>query len=45
MYSRKRDAWRAINNFQVKHFATIPKGFRFVVYPMNGEFQVDGFQD
>jgi hypothetical protein len=45
-YGYRSSANRAIRKFQVKHFATIPKGFKFWVNQVDdGCYEIDGRQD
>lgn len=42
-YGYRRNALRAIHKYQVKHFATIPKGFQFWVNKIDeGCFEIEG---
>ena len=45
-YKHRRSAERAIRNYKVKWFATIPKHFQLWVIEVDkGVFQVDGMED
>jgi phosphoglucomutase len=42
-YATRSNANRAIRNFRVKHFVSIPKGFQFWVNKIDeGCFEIDG---
>ena len=42
-YGYRSSALRAIRNFQVRYFATIPKGFQFWVNQLaDGCFEIEG---
>ena len=42
-YGDRSNANRAIRNFRIKHFASVPKGYQFWVNQIdNGCYEIDG---